>query len=85
MASVVLKGMYARRMFTQYCYDRVVFFYRRPFFIFSSPLLPISFTVKTYARDAICYSFFFFIPEGEKRRETEIRIKEKTSVINDRR
>lgn len=66
MASVVLKGMYARRMFTQYCYDRVVFFYRRPFFIFSSPLLPISFTVKTYARDAICYSFFFFYPWGGK-------------------
>lgn len=87
MASVVLKGMYARRMFTQYCYDRVVFFYRRPFFNFVlPPLLPIPFTVKTYARGAICYSFFFFfIPEGEKRRETEIRIKEKTSVINHRR
>lgn len=51
----------ASNVHAQYCYDRVVFFYRRPFFNFLLPLLlPIPFTVKTYARGAICYSFFFY-------------------------
>lgn len=69
--------MCARRMFTEYrrhLYGVIVVFFIASLFLF----FPLSFpppnpsTVKTYARGAICYSFFFFfIPEAEKQRERD--------------
>lgn len=56
------------------CMGLSLFFLSRVFFYFSSLSFPPPnpSTVKTYARGAICYSFFFFfIPEAEKQRERD--------------
>lgn len=66
MASVVLKGMYARRMFTQYCYDRVVFFIAGLFLILSSLPSSQSRSLWKHTRVVRFVILFFFYPWGGK-------------------